>query len=201
VSGVRQAGAATPPSGTPTRSPGSADSPSRWRTFGSLREGNGKDKKKDSRFGSRLRLGSSPPPKVVPPWADRKQQEGDRDASRTAAGIEGNAGGDSAAATPTTTPTVRVRRNTSLDRWDVAPEGASGGRVGRQFSVSGIGNKGRIYLKWVSSLEFILFGSCADALGPRYVPPTRATRNQTLSFPPSPRTTRRRWRCPRPRPG
>ncbi|KAG8417673.1 Guanine nucleotide exchange factor lte1 [Metarhizium acridum] len=33
------------------------------------------------------------------------------------------------------------------DRWDIAPDGGSAGREGRQFTVANVGNNGRIYLR------------------------------------------------------
>lgn len=33
------------------------------------------------------------------------------------------------------------------DKWDVAPDGGSAGREGRQFAVANVGNNGRIYLR------------------------------------------------------
>ncbi|KHO01823.1 Ras guanine nucleotide exchange factor [Metarhizium album ARSEF 1941] len=36
---------------------------------------------------------------------------------------------------------------TEADRWDIAPDGGSAGREGRQFTVSNVGNNGRIYLR------------------------------------------------------
>lgn len=34
-------------------------------------------------------------------------------------------------------------------KWEVAPDGASAGREGRQFTVANVGNHGRIYLRYV----------------------------------------------------
>lgn len=33
------------------------------------------------------------------------------------------------------------------DKWDIAPDGGSAGREGRQFAVANVGNNGRIYLR------------------------------------------------------
>jgi len=33
------------------------------------------------------------------------------------------------------------------DRWEIAPDGGSAGREGRQFAVANVGNNGRIYLR------------------------------------------------------
>ncbi|POR31742.1 Guanine nucleotide exchange factor LTE1 [Tolypocladium paradoxum] len=41
----------------------------------------------------------------------------------------------------------RVKRETEADKWDVAPDGSSAGREGRQFTVANVGNNGRIYLR------------------------------------------------------
>ena len=46
------------------------------------------------------------------------------------------------------TPISRFRRNASLDRWDVGPKADSAAREGRHFSVSNVGNKGRIYMRY-----------------------------------------------------
>ena len=35
----------------------------------------------------------------------------------------------------------------SLARWEIAPDGGSAGREGRQFTVANVGNNGRIYLR------------------------------------------------------
>lgn len=42
---------------------------------------------------------------------------------------------------------------TSELRWEVAPDGGSAGREGRQFTVSNVGNNGRIYLRYVLKLR------------------------------------------------
>lgn len=39
------------------------------------------------------------------------------------------------------------RRDVEKDRWDVAPDGASAGREGRQFSVVNVGNNGKLFLR------------------------------------------------------
>lgn len=41
------------------------------------------------------------------------------------------------------------RTNSEAEKWDIAPEGNSGGREGRRFAVSNVGNNGRIYLRYV----------------------------------------------------
>lgn len=40
------------------------------------------------------------------------------------------------------------RRDVEKDRWDVAPDGASAGREGRQFSVVNVGNNGKLFLRY-----------------------------------------------------
>ena len=39
------------------------------------------------------------------------------------------------------------------ERWEMAPDGSSAGREGRHFTVANVGNNGRIYLRYDSSLE------------------------------------------------
>ncbi|KAK1242148.1 hypothetical protein MKX07_000134 [Trichoderma sp. CBMAI-0711] len=39
------------------------------------------------------------------------------------------------------------RRDAEKDRWDVAPDGASAGREGRQFTVANVGNNGKLFLR------------------------------------------------------
>ncbi|KAL7822217.1 guanine nucleotide exchange factor-like protein [Trichoderma gracile] len=39
------------------------------------------------------------------------------------------------------------KRDTEKDRWDVAPDGASAGREGRQFTVANVGNNGKLFLR------------------------------------------------------
>lgn len=41
----------------------------------------------------------------------------------------------------------RARRKPSEEKVDITPDGGSGGRDGRQFTVANVGNNGRIYLK------------------------------------------------------
>lgn len=43
----------------------------------------------------------------------------------------------------------RPRTNSETERWDIAPDGNSAGREGRQFAVANVGNNGRIYLRYV----------------------------------------------------
>lgn len=43
----------------------------------------------------------------------------------------------------------KKQREAETDRWDIAPDGSSAGREGRQFAVSNVGNNGRIYLRYV----------------------------------------------------
>ncbi|PTB66400.1 guanine nucleotide exchange factor-like protein [Trichoderma citrinoviride] len=40
-----------------------------------------------------------------------------------------------------------ARRDEEKDRWDVAPDGASAGREGRQFTVANVGNNGKLFLR------------------------------------------------------
>ncbi|KZL83181.1 hypothetical protein CI238_04551 [Colletotrichum incanum] len=45
-------------------------------------------------------------------------------------------------------PTRRMRANSSADdKFEIAPDGSSAGREGRQFTVANVGNNGRIYLR------------------------------------------------------
>ncbi|KAL7798226.1 hypothetical protein V8C37DRAFT_399541 [Trichoderma ceciliae] len=39
------------------------------------------------------------------------------------------------------------KRDEESDRWDVAPDGASAGRQGRQFTVANVGNNGKLFLR------------------------------------------------------
>lgn len=44
----------------------------------------------------------------------------------------------------------RARARSSTEKkWDITPDGGSAGREGRQFTVSNVGNNGRIYLRYV----------------------------------------------------
>lgn len=43
----------------------------------------------------------------------------------------------------------KKQRETESDKWDIAPDGGSAGREGRQFTVANVGNNGRIYLRYV----------------------------------------------------
>lgn len=43
--------------------------------------------------------------------------------------------------------TSRGKQDTEADKWDIAPDGGSAGREGRQFTVANVGNNGRIYLR------------------------------------------------------
>lgn len=45
--------------------------------------------------------------------------------------------------------TRRMRADSSADdKFEIAPDGGSAGREGRQFTVANVGNNGRIYLRW-----------------------------------------------------
>jgi hypothetical protein len=47
-----------------------------------------------------------------------------------------------------TTPSRKPRKvSREDDKWEIAPDGTSAGREGRQFTVSNVGNNGRIYLR------------------------------------------------------
>lgn len=46
-------------------------------------------------------------------------------------------------------PVTRLRTNSETEKWDIAPDGNSAGREGRQFTVANVGNNGRIYLRYV----------------------------------------------------
>jgi len=41
----------------------------------------------------------------------------------------------------------RTKRKGSDEKVDITPDGSSGGRDGRQFTVANVGNNGRIYLR------------------------------------------------------
>jgi hypothetical protein len=62
----------------------------------------------------------------------------------------------------------RMRNNSDAERSDVAPDGGSAGREGRQFTVGNVGNNGRIYLRYVSrcaeQLPFVLDANCEDTI-------------------------------------
>ncbi|KAK8087117.1 hypothetical protein PG994_002091 [Apiospora phragmitis] len=95
-----------------------------------------------------------------------------------------------------------TKREADLGKWDIAPDGGSAGREGRQFTVANVGNNGKIFLS-KSAL------SAADLCIPPLTPPSTAgpdTLNVTpdlnrqssnfsnqptpLSGPPSPPMTR-----------
>lgn len=42
----------------------------------------------------------------------------------------------------------RVKKDSDVEKWDIAPDGSSAGREGRQFTVANVGNNGRIYLRY-----------------------------------------------------
>ncbi len=50
----------------------------------------------------------------------------------------------------------RVGREAEADKDDVAPDGTSAGREGRQFAVANVGNNGRIYLRYVGLTRLLL---------------------------------------------
>ena len=49
---------------------------------------------------------------------------------------------------------ARSKRDAEAERWEVAPDGGSAGREGRQFTVANVGNNGRIYLRYESCLGY-----------------------------------------------
>lgn len=51
---------------------------------------------------------------------------------------------------------TRLRTNSETEKWDIAPDGHSAGREGRQFAVANVGNNGRIYLRYVQSHSLML---------------------------------------------
>ncbi len=44
----------------------------------------------------------------------------------------------------------RAKKDSDVEKWDIAPDGSSAGREGRQFTVANVGNNGRIYLRYAS---------------------------------------------------
>lgn len=58
------------------------------------------------------------------------------------------------------------------DRGDITPEGGSAGREGRQFTVSNVGNNGRIYLRYaVPCLGFLLVAVASIPFGSQTLTP------------------------------
>lgn len=51
---------------------------------------------------------------------------------------------------------TRARTTSEAERGDITPDGGSAGREGRQFTVSNVGNNGRIYLRYVCKCSEIL---------------------------------------------
>lgn len=43
----------------------------------------------------------------------------------------------------------RGKKDAEVDKWEIAPDGASASREGRQFAVANVGHNGRIYLRCV----------------------------------------------------
>lgn len=72
------------------------------------------------------RLSSNQMPRSLLPVTERKSQDENR--------------GD-----------MRKRKGSIKEKTDIAPDGASAGREGRQFAVANVGNNGRIYLRYVVS--------------------------------------------------
>lgn len=96
----------------------------------------------------------------------------------------------------------RPRKNSEAEKWDITPDGGSGGREGRQFTVANVGNNGRIYLRYVpqgivggrlsrqcyrparfqkTTLDAIADLGCSFP-GPPFVQHTRGTLSLSLSF-------------------
>lgn len=75
---------------------------------------------KDPIYASRSTLKSTPKPLL--PFTERRSQE-DKSLSRT-------------------------KKEDDAEKWEVAPDGSSAGREGRQFTVANVGNNGRIYLRY-----------------------------------------------------
>jgi hypothetical protein len=48
----------------------------------------------------------------------------------------------------------RGKKEKDGEKWEIAPDGSSAGREGRQFTVANVGNNGRIYLRYVC--DFVL---------------------------------------------
>jgi len=76
----------------------------------------------------RMRLSPGAVPKPLLPVTERKSQEEHAPGVREKKGSKGSA---------------------DEDKWDIAPDGTSAGREGRQFTVWNVGNNGRIYLRYV----------------------------------------------------
>ncbi|TPX08881.1 uncharacterized protein E0L32_009699 [Thyridium curvatum] len=84
----------------------------------------GKDEERNAaRVGKpRMRLSPNALPKSLLPVTERKMQDGPK-------------------------TDKRVKKDTEGEKWDIAPDGSSAGREGRQFTVANVGNNGRIYLR------------------------------------------------------
>ena len=48
--------------------------------------------------------------------------------------------------------TMRIRKGSESEKWEVTPDGGSAGREGRQFAVANVGNNGRIYLRYAHNV-------------------------------------------------
>ena len=58
------------------------------------------------------------------------------------------------------------QRSMNRDNQEVAPDGTSGGREGRQFTVANVGNNGRIYLRYVSFFfRYAVLSQCQSLPG------------------------------------
>lgn len=72
---------------------------------------------------TRTRAASSTHPRPLLPVSERKSQEEN-------------------------VPTRRIKNGSQEEeKWELAPDGGSAGREGRQFAVANVGNNGRIYLR------------------------------------------------------
>ncbi|KYK55327.1 hypothetical protein DCS_07290 [Drechmeria coniospora] len=73
----------------------------------------------------------------------------------------------------------RVKGSADGDRSDVAPDGTSAGREGRQFAVSNVGNNGRIYLSTIHELNAV-HDADPDAFKAPAPKPTEDKRPRTM---------------------
>jgi hypothetical protein len=61
--------------------------------------------------------------------------------------------------------TLRTRKGSESDKWDVTPDGGSAGREGRQFAVANVGNNGRIYLRYGSFYKHLEYSHTPNSRG------------------------------------
>lgn len=59
----------------------------------------------------------------------------------------------------------RANKDVEAEKWEVAPDGGSAGREGRQFTVANVGNNGRIYLRYEHCLRALLRERCRSSRG------------------------------------